>query len=351
MSPATPAPEAVIRWLTETRPERLARLWTSADRIRRAVVGDQVYLRGLIEISNHCVRDCLYCGLRCGHGELERYRLTESQVLEAAARAAELGCGTIVLQSGEDPGCEAADVARLIRRLRHELGVVVTLSLGERTGEELALWREAGASRYLLKFETSDAALYRKLHPALEGPPLRLERLRTLRELSYEIGSGVMVGLPGQTWEILARDLTLFRELDLDMIGVGPFLAHPKTPLGERPEPWAPPDRQVPADEETTLKVVALSRLLCPEANIPSTTALATLDRRQGRELGLQRGANVFMPNFTPSPYRERYEIYPGKSATTEGSALDRAAIEEGLAHIGRRLGEGRGDRRRRTSC
>ena len=342
------APDAVTRWLTETRPERLARLWTSAERIRRAVVGDRVYLRGLIEVSNHCVRDCLYCGLRCGHGELERYRLTESQVLAAASRAADLGCGTIVLQSGEDPGLAAEDVERLIRRLRSELGVVVTLSLGERSPEELARWREAGASRYLLKFETSDDALYRKLHPALAGPPQRLARLGTLRELGYEVGSGVMVGLPGQTWEILARDLALFRELDLDMIGVGPFLPHPSTPLGASPEPWAPPERQVPADEQTTLKVVALSRLLCPEANIPSTTALATLDRHEGRELGLQRGANVFMPNFTPSPYRERYEIYPGKAATTEGAAVDRAAIEEGLARIGRRLGEGRGDRERR---
>lgn len=348
MTSTAPPLSAVLSWLRETRPQRLDKLWMSADRVRRATVGDEVHLRGLIEISNHCVRDCLYCGIRRDHRELERYRMSEDEVLAAARPAVELGCNTIVLQSGEDPGLEADAVASLIRRLVDELDVVVTLSLGERTPGDLLLWRQAGADRYLLKFETSDEDLYRRLHPELSGPPRRLERLRTLREFGYEVGSGVMVGLPGQTWEVLAADLALFRRLDLDMIGVGPYLPHPRTPLGTGEAPWAPPGDQVPADEETTLKVVALTRLMCPEANIPSTTALATLDRESGRELGLQRGANVFMPSFTPHPYRERYEIYPGKTFTTEGATLDRVAIEQGLARIGRRIGSGRGDRTRR---
>jgi biotin synthase len=306
-----------------------------------------VHLRGLIELSNHCVRECHYCGLRCGHDELERYRLTEAQVLEAARRAARLGCGTVVLQSGEDPGLGAGFVADLVARIKDELGLAVTLGLGERRPEELARWREAGADRYLLKFETSDGTLYRRLHGGGSAGPDRRERLRLLRELGYEIGSGVMVGLPGQTWEILADDLRLFRELDLDMIGVGPFLPHPRTPLGERGGSRAALSRQVAADEETTLTVVALSRLMCREANIPSTTALATLDRRSGRELGLRSGANVFMPNVTPEPYRKQYEIYPGKAQAREGATLSRAEIEVSLARIGRRLGRGRGDRHR----
>jgi biotin synthase len=315
--------------------------------VRRETVGDEVHLRGLVELSNHCVRDCWYCGLRCARGGLPRYRLTAAEVMEAARHAARLGCGTVVLQSGEDPGLDAGFVAGLIRRLRGELGLAVTLGLGERSPEELAAWREAGADRYLLKFETSDPALYRRLHPAPPGSPGRLALLAVLREQGYEIGSGVMVGLPGQTWEILADDLSTFRELDLDMVGVGPFLPHPETPLGGPEAPRAAPSRQVPADEETTLKVIALTRLLCPEANIPSTTALATLDRDAGRELALRRGANVFMPNVTPGPQRRHYEIYPGKAAAVEGATLTREAIEASLARIGRTLARGRGDRRR----
>jgi 2-iminoacetate synthase len=250
----------------------------------------------------------------------------------------------VVLQAGEDPGLGAAAVEEMVRRIKSETALAVTLSLGEREDDELARWRAAGADRYLLRFETSNRELYARIHPARPGRAAvdRLDLLRRLRALGYEVGSGVMVGIPGQSWDDLAADLLLMRELDLDMIGIGPWIAHPDTPLGLAPA--ATGAEQVPADELTTLKAVALARLLCPGANIPSTTALATLDRARGRELGLQRGANIVMPNLTPVRYRELYEIYPGKACVNETATACAACLEKRITSIGRHVGSGRGD-------
>lgn len=336
----------ILRWLNETDPARLDELFARADSVRREYVGDAVHLRGLVEFSNHCVRACTYCGLRAGNRDVERYRLDAGQVLDCARQAVGLGYGTLVLQSGEDLGVTADWVADVVRQVKAETALAVTLSLGERDPAEYALWKEAGADRYLLRFETSNPRLFRALHPPRRGQPnSRPELLVMLRRIGYEIGSGVMIGVPGQSWDDLADDLLLMRELDLDMIGVGPYLAHPDTPLGRESARWAlPPDAQVPADERTTYKVIALARLLCPRANIPSTTALATINPVNGRELGLKRGANVIMPNVTPLDYRAAYAIYPNKACIRDKAEACHHCVNWRITAIGRTVGAGRGD-------
>jgi biotin synthase len=343
---------SLVAWLRERDPAALEALWRRADAIRAAHVGDAVHLRGLIEISNHCERYCLYCGIRACAPGITRYRMTADEVLECAREAARLGYGTVVMQSGEDRGLTREFIAALIRRIKLETGLAVTLSLGERDEEDLRAWRASGADRYLLRFETSDPELYRRIHPSLPGTISdRVTQLLRMREMGYEIGSGVMVGIPGQTWDILGRDIELFRDLDIDMIGIGPFLPSPRTPLGGGAAEGlrAAEDDQVPNDELTTLKVVALTRLVCPQANLPSTTALATVDPAAGRELGLSRGANIVMPNVTPPRYRVLYEIYPGKACIHETAQACQGCLERRILSIGRTLGKGPGGRRRAT--
>lgn len=336
----------ILAWLREENESRLGALWRRADAVRRQNVGDAVHLRGLLEISNHCVRQCHYCGLRGSNRELSRYRMTMEEILACARQARSLGFGTVVLQSGEDYGLTDDWVADLIRRIRLETELAVTLSLGERSFDELAAWREAGADRYLLKFETSNRALLKRIHPSLDKrSPDRFTILEQLRELGYEVGSGVMVGIPGQTYDDLAKDIVWFRELDLDMIGIGPFIPHPNTPLGEPAAGAAiSASDQVPNSELLSYKVLALTRLVCPLANIPSTTALATVNQTSGRELGLMRGANVFMPNVTPTKYRCQYEIYPDSASLYESSPPSRAGLKDRIQSIGRTIGTGRGD-------
>ena len=340
--------QAISDWLRETDHARLEALWAAADETRRRHVGDAVHLRGLIEISNHCVRACGYCGLRAQNREIERYRMSADEILQCAHNAQVWGWGTVVLQSGEDYGLRAEWVAGVVRRIKAETGLAVTLSLGERPEADLAAWREAGADRYLLRFETSDEALYRLIHPDLPGRVSdRMAMLRRLRDLGYEAGSGIMVGIPGQTYDSIADDIELFRGMDLDMIGIGPYISHPLTPLGDLS--WAreiPPEEQVPGDELTVYKVVALARLACPEANIPSTTALATINKVDGREQGLQRGANIVMPNLTPPEYREKYEIYPDKACVNETAEMCRGCLTGRVESIGRVIGSGPGGRR-----
>ncbi|HRX85460.1 MAG TPA: [FeFe] hydrogenase H-cluster radical SAM maturase HydE [Phycisphaerae bacterium] len=334
----------INHWLCEHDPRRLEELWAEADRTRSAWVGDAVHLRGLIEVSNHCVRACHYCGIRAENAGVTRYRLTHEQVMTAARAALAFGCGTVVLQAGEDRGLSAGAVAAMIRGIKALGDIAVTLSLGERSDVEFAQWRAAGADRYLLRIETSNETLYRAVHPPRgRQPSERKAMLARLRALGYAIGSGVLVGLPGQTWSDLADDIVFLEERALDMIGVGPFIAHPATPLGAQPAE-AGGTEQVPADELTTCKVMALARLACPWANIPSTTALSALDPERGRESGLKRGANVVMPNFTPLPYRAFYEIYPGKAAC--GDEPDRVAerLKDRITRLGRPIAAGRGD-------
>ncbi|MCR4411798.1 MAG: [FeFe] hydrogenase H-cluster radical SAM maturase HydE [Thermoguttaceae bacterium] len=335
--------DEILSWLRETDEARLAELWRRADATRQLHVGGEVHLRGLVELSNHCVRLCAYCGLRAPNTSVTRYRMTADEVLRCARLAESLGYGTVVLQSGEDPGITRDGMADLIRRIKAETPLAVTLSLGERSEDELACWRAAGADRYLLRFETSNRALYDRLHPPRPGTVSdRIALLRRIRALGYEVGSGVMIGIPGQTYEDLAADIAMFARLDLDMIGVGPYLPHPETPLGAAQRPAD--DDQVPNSELMTYKVIALARLVCPRANIPSTTALATLNPRDGRELGLVRGANVVMPNLTPPKYRVHYEIYPNKVCLRETAEGCSSCLHARIIALGRTVGTGRGD-------
>lgn len=339
--------KAILEWLKETDPARLEVLWREADAARHAHVGDTVHLRGLVEVSNHCVRACGYCGVSLNNPDLQRYRMSPDEIMDCVRQADTLEYGTVVLQAGEDYGLTKDLVAALVRRIKSETRLAVTLSLGERSTEDLSAWREAGADRYLLRFETSDDALYEHIHPSLTGrSPGRVAILRKLRTMGYEIGSGVMIGIPGQSYESLARDIALFADLDLDMIGVGPFISHPKTPLSVETS-GLPADEQVPATEDMTYKVVALARLVCPQANIPSTTALATLNRASGRELGLARGANVVMPNLTPPKYRVLYEIYPDKVCIHETAVECAGCLRTRIEGMGRTIARGPGGRNR----
>ncbi len=342
----------IVGWLKEKDGKRLQELWRLADTARSRHVGDEVHLRGLIEISNYCVRQCGYCGLRRDNAKLERYRMTEEEIMACVHEAGKYGYGTVVLQSGEDYGIETQWLANIIRSIKAETQLAVTLSMGERPDADLEKWRESGADRYLLRFETSDADLYRLIHPSLSGKTSdRVAILGCLREMGYEIGSGVMIGIPGQTYASLARDIELLCELDLDMIGVGPYIPHPETPLGTGQ--WkqiVPKDEQAPNTEEMTYKVIALSRRSCPEVNIPSTTALATINTANGRELGLVRGANVIMPNLTPIQYRAKYEIYPGKACINETAPECHECLRHRILSVARRPGQGRGGRIRNWS-
>jgi biotin synthase len=338
--------EQIIYWLRENDDKKLETLWDQADKVRIANVGDQVHLRGLIEISNICVRCCGYCGISAGNQQIERYRMTEEEIMECVHKAVGFGYGTVVMQSGEDYGIRQQWMAGIIRRIKAETDLAVTLSLGERPDEDLLAWREAGANRYLIRFETSNRSLYERIHPPAGGKVSdRFIILENLRKMGYEVGSGVMIGIPGQTYQDLAQDILAFRKLDLDMIGVGPFIPHPETPLGQCSE--NKPADQVPNTEKMTYKVIALTRLVCPEANIPSTTALASLNKADGRELGLMRGANIVMPNLTPPKYRVMYEIYTDKACINETSEACASCLSMRIINIGRVLGNGQGGRRK----
>ena len=331
----------IIRWLREDDPEVLTELWARADQVRRENVGDEVHLRGLIEIGNHCIRRCGYCGLNAGRKELQRYRMTEDEILACAAEAVEYGYGTVVIQAGEDPAWTRQFVSDLITEIKATTPLAVTLSLGERSDEELQSWRAAGADRYLLRFETSNRRLFDHIHPPLLNEPCdRQALLLRMADMGYEVGSGVMVGIPGQTYEDLARDVETFAKLNLDMIGLGPFISHPDTPLGAEESAG---DDQTPATEELTYRVMALARLACPKSNIPSTSALATLNLAEGRELGLARGANVVMPNLTPQQYRPMYEIYPAKACIRETARQCHSCMRRRIESLGRTVGSGPG--------
>lgn len=337
----------ILEWLRETNSDKIKSLYQQADNVRRVTVGDEVHIRGLCEFSNYCVRKCAYCGIWAGNHGLQRYRMSLEEILAVAHKAESLNYGTIVLQSGEDFGLDVQWLVKLVQQIKKETSLVITLSISERPLEELKALRESGADRYLLKFETSDNTLYNKIHPS---PPHRLsnriELLRQLKQMGYETGSGVMIGIPGQTYDILANDLLLFQSLDLDMIGIGPYIPHPDTPLSKEGIGISiTKENQVKGTPEMTLKALALTRILCPEANLPSTTALSTVDKLHGRANGLNCGANVVMPNLTPVKYRKLYDIYPDKTGIDYNPEDTAKAVEEIILSLGRKIGKGRGDR------
>ena len=273
-------------------------VYQAADAVRRQTVGDTVHIRALLEFSNYCRRRCRYCGLNAAHKQT-RYRMTAEEILASAQEASAAGYRTLVMQSGEDPGFPLKLLGEVIREIKSRTGMAVTVSCGEMAEEDYAYLRRCGADRYLLKHETADPALYDQLHPC-GTLGNRVGCLRTLKRLGFETGGGFMVGLPGQTPAVIARDLLLLRSIPCDMAGIGPFIAHPATDLRGCPN----------GSTELTKRAVSLARLLLPGANLPATTALGVLDSGEKSDV-FSCGANVVMKKITPDPYKQLYEIYP----------------------------------------
>lgn len=329
----------VLWWLRQEDEGTLDSLRERADRTRARTVGEEVHLRGLLEFSNACERTCTYCGLRRPRRDLPRYHMTDREILGCADEAYRMGMGTLLLQSGEYRETPIESLVSTVRAIRQRTEMAIALSVGERSPLHYRALREAGADRYLLKFETSDAVLMDRIHPPrVNRTSNRLHLLMHLKRLGFEVASGIMVGIPGQTWASVARDILLFRALDLDMIAVGPYIPHPRTPLCSSPPASAD---QVPATACSCLKVIALSRLVRPDAHIPATRAMA-VSVEKGYGSSLDWGADVVMVNLTPDPYRSLYDPYPG--GDTPSADLD--TVLEVIRHAGRIRGRGRGDRR-----
>ncbi len=327
-----PNEEELQRALSLEAGEERERLFSCADQVRRRIHGDGILLRGLIEFSSHCRNTCLYCGLQRANRALERYRLSREELLAAVEKVASYGIKTIVLQAGEDYGIEPGWLACMVRDIKTRYDMAITLSAGEWDEAAYRLWREAGADRYLLRIETSDRALYRSLHPGMSFDR-RLQCLKILKALGFQVGSGIIVGLPGQDISSIARDILFFRHHDFDMIGIGPLIPHQDTEL-------AGVD---PGGVALTLKVIALTRIVAGRAHIPATTALGSLDRDY-RGDALRCGANVLMPNFTPPSCRRLYEIYPQRRCVEESGAHCAGCMENLALAAGRCIDYSRGD-------
>lgn len=298
-------------------------LFSLADKTREEYVGDEVHLRGLIEFSNICKRQCKYCGLRCEDKFIDRYRISKENIISYAEHAVNMGYKTIVLQSGEDEYYNTDLMCEIIAGIK-KLGVALTLSIGEKTYEEYKAFKEAGADRYLIRIETTDKTLYNQMHPNMDFDN-RVRCLENLGHLGYEVGTGCLVGLPNQTIESLADDILFFKEINADMVGIGPFIPHPHTPLKD----------SATGSFTLALKVMALTRILLKDINIPATTAMETLNPN-GRIIALQSGANVVMPNVTTTEYRAKYEIYPNKICINENPDKCKGCISAKIQSIGR---------------
>lgn len=308
-------------------------LMAYAHQTRLKYYGPRVFMRGLIEFSNYCKQDCLYCGLRTSNKEIARYRLSKEEIIACCREGYALGYRTFVLQSGEDFAYTEKVLIDIIQGIKqHFPEVAVTLSIGERDFKVYRNLYRAGADRFLLRHETASRELYRKLHPTMTYDN-RMNCLKELKAIGYQVGAGFMVGLPGQTAGHLAEDLIFLKEFQPQMIGIGPFIPHSETPL--RAEKGG--------TVEATAVLVALARLLVPDALIPATTAMGSLHPR-GRELALQAGANVVMPSLTPLRYRDQYELYENKICLNDEPAHCRGCIEGRINSVGLQVDMGRGD-------
>lgn len=310
----------------------------AAYRVKVENVGRKAWFRGIVEFSNVCTKDCYYCGIRKSNSSSERFTIPEQEIIDSAVWSWEAQYGSAVLQSGERSDPAFVDmVERVIkeikRRTNNELGL--TLSLGEQTEETYKRWFDAGAHRYLLRIESSSPDLYARLHPADHNYDERVACLNTLRKVGYQVGTGVMIGLPFQTLRHLAEDVVFFKKMDVDMIGMGPFLFHSATPLNEFRKEWQKPEAEL---LELGLKMIAVTRLVLRDVNIAATTALQAL-KHNGRELGLQAGANIIMPNATDTKYREGYKLYENKPCTDENASMCRNCLTKRIQGIGETVG------------
>jgi biotin synthase len=316
--------------LTDQKDQQM--LFDRADEVRALYCGDEIHLRGIIEFSNYCDQNCIYCGLRAGNSNLTRYRMKPEEIIETARTISNLGIYTIVLQSGEDRFYDTDLIAYIIYTIKQKADVAITLCLGERGFDEYRAWKIAGADRYLLKHETANPDLYAAYHSnqRLED---RLNHLKVLKSIGYQIGSGNMIGLPMQTIEDIADDILLCKGLNLDMAAFGPFISSPDTPYSGLQA----------GGVDLTLRTMAVARLVLKNVHIPATTALATLDQ-EARIKGLQSGANIVMPDYTPSPYRELYQIYPNKMCLNDNPLGCKSCLQLQVESIGRKISDSRGD-------
>ena len=314
-----------------------AALRQAADEVRRENYGEAVFLRGLIEFTSCCKNNCLYCGLRAANKHAERYRLSRDEILACCVEGYALGYRTFVLQGGEDPYYTDDMICDIVAEIRRRYpDCAITLSIGEKSRESYERYYRAGANRYLLRHETADPVHYGKLHPENMSAENRKRCLFELKEIGYQVGSGFMVGSPYQTTDCLIADLRFLQELHPDMIGIGPYITHKDTPFRD----------EKCGSVQLTLRLLSILRLMFPYALLPSTTALGTIDPR-GRELGLQAGANVVMPNLSPTSVRKKYAIYDDKICTGEESAQCRGCLERRIESAGYRAVTDRGDVRR----
>ncbi len=311
-------------------------LFRLARQVREAHYGREVYVRGLIEFTNYCRCDCLYCGIRRSNRNAERYRLTEEEIMECCREGYALGYRTFVLQGGEDMHFTPERIAAIVSGIKSEFpDAAVTLSFGEHGRSSYELWKKAGADRYLLRHETADEDHFSRLHPPSQTLDKRLRCLYDLKSLGYQVGCGFMVGSPTQTVRCLAKDLRFIAEFGPDMVGIGPFIPHKDTPFGGEPR----------GDLDLTLRLLAMVRLISPDVLLPATTALASI-HPEGRELGILAGANVCMPNLSPGDVRAKYSLYDGKLHSGSEAAASRRELEARMEKIGYRVVTARGDRK-----
>lgn len=323
--------EEIVCLLSLSENSEIEKLYLRANEVRKNYCGDDIHLRGIIEFSNHCEQDCLYCGLRISNQVLSRYRMTSEEILKTVDQIVEANISTIVLQSGEDFSYTTEYISDIVTSIKEKYDVAITLSLGERSFEEYIDWRNAGADRYLLKHETANPRLYSAIHNK-QKLGQRLNHICLLKTIGYQVGSGNIIGLPGQTLEDLADDILLCKHLDCDMASFSPFIPSNDTPFRKVEK----------ADIELTLKTIAVARIILRDVHIPATTALGSLVEN-GREKGLKIGANVVMLNFTPNPYRKDYKIYEGKICIAEDPRLCKACLSLMIQRLGRKVSDNKG--------
>lgn len=318
--------------LLKTTGKDLETLFTEADKTRSRYMGEEIFLRGIIEFSNYCKKNCHYCGIGNNNKEVHRYRISTKEILETCKEMMNRGQTTVVLQSGEDAYYTDKRFGELLYQIKKENNIAITVSVGVRNRETYQYWKDQGMDRYLLRFETSNEDIFKNCHPD-DTLSARIECIEILRNIGVQTGSGFLIGLPDETYENLADDIIYCTRLNLDMIGIGPFIPHEKTALKNTKNPF---------DNDTFFKVIAILRLLNKDAHIPSTTAFDAIDPK-GRNLLLKRGANVFMPNATPKKYRKDYQLYPGKPCVDESANDCAGCVKLRVLGLGRKIGTGPG--------
>lgn len=320
--------------LATTDEQAINYLRDTARKVADDIYGKQVFIRGLIEFTNYCKNDCIYCGIRRSNLNAQRYRLTEEEILSCCANGYELGFRTFVLQGGEDPYFSDERICNIVAKIKQDYpDCAVTLSIGEKDKASYQAFYDAGADRYLLRHETADEAHYQSLHPAEMSFQHRIQCLYDLKEIGYQVGCGFMVGSPGQTVDTLYEDLMFIKKLQPHMVGIGPFIPQKDTPFGQEPA----------GTMEQTLRLLSIIRLIHPHVLLPSTTALGTI-HPLGREKGIQAGANVVMPNLSPVAVREKYKLYDNKICTGDEAAECRHCMARRMESVGYQVVVSRGD-------